>query len=878
MERLQWFDRKNGTWTMRHRLLAGFEENWVLDKTTDSGRNFTIIIKEQREEPEVDVGDWARILYLDNPDDAVTYYEDGRPDNHTQYVVGAVKKVYNKALNQWRVSFEFTEPVEITRGIVGETLTYTNQRAKTVEVSDGVFKTYTKEPYNHLSALERWLKVTPANCDTYEPGYDPKKNVSWYNRIKIMDREWLEKLPFSDTTYNELSLYNVLMDNYDWSTGRTPVLYFDMDPATDLPRNLEREEYLLKFERQDGFDKPALDYDELTKKTDDIMVSKVMDNYATGLVANVDNMSTGEKVSFPAEGLYAVPEVDAEVRDTTKYNEVGSDYWIVRTPFPIKRIFKVKRLELNASRHIQEIGNETNELWSLYRGNSTVLNEYILEKQQYLATIFEDNNAQAEKYFWWEEGTNKLHIKEYRYIEDWEASTFIYYVEYEPLINCRLDMGDQGFVHQFNQSSAQIDSEKFGKFMEGYLDAMNKSDISFGKIYTHPKQFKDLIGSRVIRGEREYMITNISYRNRVFEYYVAFQLNENHVRKNANYQVSQAIRENVAIATEGIKERKTAIKQRIYLGWGNLPVDRNRFLVGGVLPALSAVLPGQVPSSKYPQVALIKTHSAMSDGSDFSRQFLVPIAKFIVGNEICLNIQFFDNAEAGKQKIVDTKSDVTGYRNNFTPFVQKQIPRLYTDPFGEIHNADISFHSISYANFSDIQFADKEGRAYQIEVDNTAKAYRSLANMPDVTLSIANSLDTPSFKMTYQNILKDQLEKFNETTCIEFLTDPRIILCREFYTGSRLFRKDDPATTLEAAFYATPQRESDVSTPLFSSEVTASVDPVTQASLYFVLKNKYPMEAESVIIYAGGWQSNHKLIIINRHFDKNANGTGFDFS
>lgn len=844
MEKLQIFLRDLGRWSIRKRLHVGYEEHWKLDKTTDSAKNIEINVT-GAEEPPFGIGDWVRILYIDNETDPATYNTDGTPDNHSQYIIGGIKKTYDATTNIWTCGMELLEPIERARGIMGETLTYTNQTSK---IYNDV--TYVKEPYNHLTALERWLKVTPANCDTYEEGYDPHKNISWYNRIKILDKDFLEKIPFADTTYNELSLYNVLLDNFDSSAGRTPVLYFDIDPETDLPRNMARDEYLLKFERQDGLGEDPIDYDALLKNADNVCISETIDNYATGLVANVENLSAGGSVSFPAQGLYAVPEVDADVRDTTGYNTAGTDYWIIRTPFPIKNIKRIKRLSIKAeaNRRMGEAGSYVMR-YDLNRTNTEILSDVILEKRQYLADNPEGEVVDDSKYFWWNEGENKLHIKEYKY-KDTDIPAYLYFVEYEPLIDCRLQVGDENFIQQFNQSSSQVDGEKFGAFMQSFLKGMHKPDITFGKNYHDPRKFKGYIGRRVVKGDKTYLITNISYRNRVYDYYVAFQLNENHVRKNTSYQVSQEIRPNIAIPTDSIKERKTVLRQKVKIGMTPQSKEGAQYLARDC-DILTALDPGGFSNLRYPQVALIETKSKLTkqDGTvvDFSQKRLAPIARFIFGNQVCFNVRFYDNAEAGKSKDTKVTTHTGGNRQETALPVERQIPRLYTDPFGEVQALNLTLCNIDSYDLSDIDFADKDVDPYKSEYFNTLSAYNMMANMPAVYLSFNEAIQFENIIVPNQNLYKDQLETFNETIAIELVPDEHIIVHRNLLELSRLMSPQDNFT-LTAGFSPRALGTNETGTTFFGQ---MNLTPYFGNTSYgFEFQYSLPSDYKSVIIYA----------------------------
>ena len=208
----------------------------------------------------------------------------------------------------------------------------TNQIEKTV---DNVV--YKHDRLNHYSVLEKILKVTPSNNDNYDFRYSKRKeNKSWFNRIKILDYELLSNIAFNDETYNEASLYEILLNKYDSSIGRTPVLYFDMK-KDDIPYNQDRPEYVLVFERQDGFDKEIIELDNILKNSKETIVNKVSENFTDGLISNYDNMSPNSLIITPSENLWLVPEVNTNSRELEDFTSTGEGEWVLKVPHPIKK-------------------------------------------------------------------------------------------------------------------------------------------------------------------------------------------------------------------------------------------------------------------------------------------------------------------------------------------------------------------------------------------------------------------------------------------------------------------------------------------------------------------------------------------------------------
>lgn len=878
------------------------------------------------------------------PYEAMTYNADGIPTNSTQYLIKDVSCDYFWQSKKWIVGFTLKEPIERFNGVHGETLSFTNQTQKAY---DGT--TYYKAPYNHYTALRRWLMVTPANCDSYtaeaqaiksgkilggetlrvytnaplgnyygsnfsigiyEAGspdlvlcdvfiggslYQQKyliapdqpnpyiefnlpitvgtassdfpetikyieqypqsaNNISWYNRIKVIDSEWLKTLPFADATFNELNLYNVLMDNFDASTGRTPVAYFDIDPVTDLPRNLDRDEYLLKFERQDGFDKPVIDFSTLKANNIGYSVTQESGNFATGLVCNAENLSAAAVVNYPAQGLYAVPEVDTDNRVISGYTTEGTENWILKVPLYIKKVKSIEKLTITATRSVHNI------LGTTYSSNVVKANrsEYIKEKQEYGAA---DLDSEGARYYWYKQGENVIHLREVYY--DTNNITVVYYIEYEPLISCRLLIGDTAYQQQINQTTSQIDAEKFSKYANEYLNGMNKADITIGKHYKRFSDFENLIGSRVQDGSKTYMITQVAYKNiGMAGYDVFMQLNENHTRKNNAYNAPQTIRTNTAIATENIKNRQTAIKQVIKIGTTPQTAEGYQFLTDKKI-ALSALKPNAIDSKYYPQVALFKgysklfTNSDLTASSNFVLNKLTTVAKFQFGKQINFVTTFFDNADAGKYKELSTKSEPGAPYTYFYDIgdPENQVPTLYTDPFGEIQKTSIQFSSLTTEAFD-------EGKSTSQSVYyDRVNSLLAMAKLPNIDNDTITELENnSSVEVENQIYFKDMLEKLNNNVIVEY-NGVDVIVCNDLIKLSRLLNQIDNHNVVKVRFFDRAKSENDdVTTGLISTIGIASSTLNASDIRYTLDSGVDSTEGLSMILLT----ANHeKLLIFN---------------
>jgi hypothetical protein len=203
-------------------------------------------------------------------------------------------------------------------------------------------------------------------------------------------------------------------------------------------------------------------------------------------------------------------------------------------------------------------------------------------------------------------------------------------------------------------------------------------------------------------------------------------------RKNNSYQAPQGIRENTAIPLSNIKDRKTFIKQKIKIGLSPVTQDNeNQFLVDKKI-LLSALNPNTVDNKYYPQIAAVYPQS--DDAPIIKPKLLANVAQFTIGKMVCINLKFYDNAEAGKSKSSDIRSVTSGAQGGddhyyFTD-VQRQFPILFTNTFGEIDNVRIVFSSLFGISLSDISITNENTAMAKNEHEQTVLFYDTMKALP----------------------------------------------------------------------------------------------------------------------------------------------------
>lgn len=832
--KIGFYDNDTQTWSDWYAVEVGHDGNFVYDKTTDSAKvNFYSATK-----PSIKINQWAFLGHFTSSATTLTYDENGLPLNHEQYIVAKFEKQKQKN-GKWFSTLALIEPIEAMRGVITETLSFTNQTEKTVNES-GVDVTYKKDRYNCLTALERVLKVTPANNDLAK---------SWWARINILDGDFLENIQFDDDTFTASDLFTILF-KLDDIVDRTPVLYFDMANLGAVKK------YLLKFERKDGFDKNEIDYDELTSGNIGFTESDSIDTYVTGVVSEVDNLSSSVGIIYPNINMWAIAQYNEDER-AIPFGDAEKGSFHIETPTKIKNIVNIRKLKIYVSKKNEAVIRRTNTNY-----NEENLNKYVLEKQNYLASEFLNDTDEKNKCIWYEQGTNKIYVNEVWYREQSGIDSlnakdeFIYNIEYQPIIDTVLQYGDNGYEVSLNQNDSQIESFKYTKFLENYKKGMNKADIIFTKVYYNFNDFKDLIGSLVIKNDEQYIISNVSYKNANQLYVVAFQLNKSNLRRSANVKASEQIKPNKAIDYKNLKDRRSRYIDFIKINKTS-GVESAEYIINK-LPFLSALIPAQISENLCPQVVIFKAKGTLTKSDNthinYENEYLLNFTKIINKGQIQFAITTKDNAQIGLQKILrDYDPEASDWR--IVGGIKEQIPMLFTDAFGEAQQINYIFTKIDLEDFNDIN------SLFNIaECDRTLKMYKIMASLPTIPEDYKAELTANAiFEITNINKFKDMLEIENDNFIFNVGSDNNdIIVCQPLLELSRLIEPNDTHTLRVLPFMEKHAENDMISSPMYNLSATSTYDS-EKITINFSAE-EYDGRLKSIIITTNDYK---KLLIIN---------------
>ena len=775
LDRIKFYNRDTSTWSPWYKVLIGYEGSFVYNKDTDK-LTVNLIIK-QDTKPDLKINDWTIFGHFDadvvngGAELDLTFDSEGLPVNHEQYEIGALEMEFDAVNVRWYVKLALKEPIESMRGKITQTLSFTNSEdinGDGVGISGNLLNgdqfninlsqsiSITGHQYTAYTALKRVLQVHPTNNDDFESGTTGR---AWWWQIKILDEAFLDSIDFTDDTFTAADLYTILF-KFDDYIDRTPVMYFDIDPVTGMPSDITRPTYLLKFERKDGFQKPTIDYAELTDKVLSLKYADTIDNYATGIVSEVDNLNTNNAITFPnVNDFWAVPQMDNNIRDTKTLGAANSGQWFIELPYAIRDVISVRRMTITGQiRRTYSSGMYTYTK-TYERKISTVPKSSILENSQYLAS---NPSVQTQNFndtaFWYIEGENRLNINEYYYNND--GVTSIYQIKFVPLANSSLDYGSNQYQISVNQNDSSIETTKYTSWLSNYLEAMGKSDIVITKKYYNFVDFSNLCGSRVvdqITGE-DYIISQVGYQNLNFYWNVVLQLNKDNYRRSLNVQASQQIRPNSAIPFENMQDRRMRIKHVTKLSLKPIIQPADNMFSFDIKILLSALIPGQVTSNKMPQVALFRPYfylkatpffvlpgPILMGTLQYYKDFLMNFSVQINTKQIQFNLSIDSNYKIGVSKIPDQilaggGADVYSY---YIMDVKSQLPLLYTDVFGSVLKFSLFFSRLDAEPFGELPKVVNvvnEDSSVPTELVRTVRLYTQMAKLPEIEPQYVNDI------------------------------------------------------------------------------------------------------------------------------------------
>lgn len=898
----------------------------------------------------------------------LTYTNEGLPLNHNQYIVKDTEMNYFKgkteAYDYWVVTLNLEEPTAWAKKQPISTLSYTNQTEKKV-IEDGVTNTYTKDAYTVLTKIERMFKVSPINQDNLDFQYQEGKSL--YSKINILDKTWLDSLPFTDDTDSAGDLWTNLNKQED-TIDRTPVLYFDMTltgqyempsldteeiiedntitfspcypdivfskadgftlsgtlvyaydlikgktyyrevdtniiesfyiimPVHDLtfkftylhrefstsvatsthPANPLTPTYALKFDRRDGYDKTELDFDTITTGAEKpIAYSENGEEYATGIRSEVDNMTTGQSIVYPGEGLFTAPQLETDLRTIeTSTSENINGKWYIELPFPIKNINAI--LARKISGYALNVPPSTDVVLYLKRENTDINNEYIMEEQSYKASELYVSDFNSICHF--KEGDTKLYLNEYYYNED--EITSIYNIEYEPLIDTIIEQGDNDLTESINQNDSQIENLKFSRFIYNYKNGSSGSDIIFNKFHNHYDEIYPC-GSRVINATSgdDYIISKVQYVCMNNKLKASYQLNKDHIRRNLNVSANRQIKPSRAIEYNNLKDRRNLLRN-IY----NLDVEivtgANHYIkftvddnVDHIPLKLISALCGNSSDERLtaPEIVVVEPVSILNKTGtgliSFGQKFLWVYAKQSNKNQIQYNIMFKDNASISTKKSPQYYNDSDHDLPKKITDIKYLYETLFTNPFGEVDKINLSFKSITsqdlsvYNKLEYSNISEYTTHPVYIEFMKTFKYYIGMASLPVLTAGFNATL---SDIMTFYNInvQKDMLELFNLGISFELKTSQKIIACQDLFEWSKLMGNTN-IYGLKAQFFNKKKSEFDGLTDglIAIKDLTAEIISDTE------VRNSWVGDTgtyKSIIVTTGVINGEYKkLLIIN---------------
>ena len=657
----------------------------------------------------------------------------------------------------------------------------------------------------------------------------------------------------------KINAHGRISSNQTMSQVQGTMYKYTAEQATEMQlASSDRATYRLKFQRRDGAGMPVFDYNEFVEGNVGLGINKNLGNYATGVVSEVNNLTTGGSTIFPAISFWAAPEFDSDDRDASTSSDNVNGKWFLKMPTPIKRVKHIQVLEMNyrLSRNI------TDNNLRVLRKKTDFPSENIMENQEYISSPkFITNKNDLIHY---SEGDNKIFINSYTFFTTQaNVSSYIYLVEYDAIPNVAMQYGDGNYIVSINQNDSQAENYKYSLFMENYLKGMGKADIIVMKMHYHYNEMYPH-GAIVQKGDDDYIVTNRSYKCLNSILIATYQLNLSHYRRNINVRASQQIRPNRTITYDNLKDRRTRITDKVVLTLDPAKAKPSKFINDRSI-ALSALLPNQVPKEKCPQVLIFTTKSILKTTNYVSRNknLLYPLNKQINSRQIEYTLNIDSNAEIGKSKDFEETSGpaTTRHINN----IKYQTPILYTDPFGEVQRFDLLFSQLSntYYDFEITIPTPPTTAETHPEGETTVALYRAMAQLPLMDSdTITDIRHNEIFNLQNIHYDKSLLEKTNINYIVAFESKDTII-CQPLVELSRLNMLED-SHTLKVCGYSQTKREDDLIGENELFEIPVNSSSINNGVITLNFSPQSTENLKSVVIFTN---NNENLLILNKLSD-----------
>lgn len=595
-------------------------------------------------------------------------------------------------------------------------------------------------------------------------------------------------------------LFKIKVINYIVSGNNVTINgYAEKYTLTELTKielaNDYKPAFLLKFERLDGFDKDIINYETLIEGNIGLEEEQTFENYATKISTNAINITSKNSIELPVQNIYISPQQDLKGEREVQVGTGAKGLWFLETPFKIKKVLKVEKVLFKGRYSSGAFGF----VITTFKVQPIDINDkYLLEKRQYEASDLIEN--EKDKIVWFEEGTNRIYVNEYWTQNDGNSAieeVYMYYVSYEPLIDSVLSAGSSGkYELLINQTNSQVNSLDYSIFLSKYLDSMNRADITVMQKYSSRDEIFEL-GARVKKDNDYYLITNIGIKNANTKLIVVYQLNKEYQRRNINVLASEEILKNIAIGYDNLKERFRELIDEVEIYTKSSNYKASKILTDKRI-LLSALIPNEIHSALTPQLAVVENISKVNiDNTDKTETIknLFYLAKMITVNGINIILTSIDNALLGTKKIARVINNIEAQFAG----VRKQIPILFTNPFGENDKTTISFTSLNNTPLeavdintigdSDMGWADAKAKFL-----NAWQIFYGMNELPDIVTHEEELRTNEIFRTETINEFKDMLENYNQTISFRIKSNNDILVHNKIYELSRLNKSTDTHT------------------------------------------------------------------------------------
>ncbi len=584
-----------------------------------------------------------------------------------------VKNCLNQkvAYNTYLQKLELVEPLEMAKGVVLDTITFTQPLKP-----DSYHSKFTL-----ASVIDRILLITPTQV------VGDSEMMFFKFEIDPSIRTMFKTIESPEFSFSEFTFFDALVE-----IGA----FVDMFPRIKFGNYKTNGKLMITFDELDIKNKTSY----IVTDTTSCETQQPLENYANEVISSVQNLSVDIPISYPAGDNYGI-----YVSSSDDGTEITDNNAVLTLPTRIKKVTRLYA-KVNWGAGLEsEWGDVTNYIKEEGDWRTLTPLDFVDEpdtpasKRQIYTCYYRYNGNKIYNM--------KSFIKVFKNIgyPDAILRACLFRIEYIPYVNTKIKENNKATINYqtiYNQTGNIIESSSYANNLKNYVKRMENGDEVISHIYDSIDEFPKL--GHLVNG---LVLTNLSYTKYYNYYDVTMQLSKNYTRRAEFIRAKNEIRTWEIPADGKVVERLSTYHEKIKISLG---VAVNKVHDYTKLYFFRAIYDKKLLKFKH-----ISYLNFYTNGGFTIPLVLIPSVG-ILNNKVFFNIKAIDNTLIGFNKVI-----------NWDNKVNNQLGVTYTDEYGKFETFDISFMRDGYqvAFTTPTEFA----RTYPVStIETNNEVYNSYAD------------------------------------------------------------------------------------------------------------------------------------------------------